>query len=156
MLPHLNNRDMGSTQPSKYKRIWGPLSLFFRKLRGRSPDAREQMRTTPPSKPNFYDVRLPSVSSGDHSANPATSCASGCVAVSGERISRGPPGNVVALGCLPPLRRVQSGQLRHFLSVRQFRTSFRTPIFHSSKEWWGVASHFRYSSSEQFRNAAQV
>ncbi len=27
-------------------------------------------------------------------------------AVSGERISQGPPGNVVALGCLPPPRRV--------------------------------------------------
>ncbi len=30
------------------------------------------------------------------------------------------------------------------------------PVFHSSKEGWGVASHFRSSSSERLRHAAQV
>ncbi len=30
------------------------------------------------------------------------------------------------------------------------------PVFHSSKEGWGVASHFRSSSSKQLRHAAQV
>ncbi len=29
------------------------------------------------------------------------------------------------------------------------------PVFHSSKEGWGIASHFRSSSSERFRHAAQ-
>ncbi len=30
------------------------------------------------------------------------------------------------------------------------------PVFHSSKEGWGVASHFRSSSSERLCHAAQV
>ncbi len=30
------------------------------------------------------------------------------------------------------------------------------PVFHSSKEGWRVESHFRSSSSERFRHAAQV
>ncbi len=30
------------------------------------------------------------------------------------------------------------------------------PVFHSSKEGWGDASHFRSSSSERLRHAAQV
>ncbi len=30
------------------------------------------------------------------------------------------------------------------------------PVFHRSKEGWGVASHFRSSSSERLHHAAQV
>ncbi len=30
------------------------------------------------------------------------------------------------------------------------------PVFHSSKEGWRVASHFRSSSSEQLRHAVEV
>ncbi len=30
------------------------------------------------------------------------------------------------------------------------------PVFYSSKEGWGVASHFRFSCSERLRHAAQV
>ncbi len=64
------------------------------------------MRTTPPpSKPNFtmsVSLRCPQ---GTVLPTLPPLVLQG-VAVSGERISRGPPGNVVALGCLPPPRRV--------------------------------------------------
>ncbi len=114
VLPHLNNGDMGSTvnlSLRSIKRIWGPL-LFLRKLRGRSPDARglRQMRTPPPpqverSTPNFtVSVSLQCLQRTvlPTQRPPVLQVA----AVSGERISQGPPGNVVALGCPPPPRRV--------------------------------------------------
>ncbi len=43
VLPHLNNGDTGSAlnrSLRSVKWVWGPLILFLRKLRGRSPDAR--------------------------------------------------------------------------------------------------------------------
>ncbi len=55
---------------------------------------------------SFYSAHLPSISQGDWSANPATSCASGRSSLRRAHISQGPPGNVVALGCPPPLRRI--------------------------------------------------
>ncbi len=100
VLPHLNNGDTGNVlnrSLRSVKRIWGPLLLFLRKLRGRSSDARglRPMRTpTPPPRigavnTSFYGILYyinassfihPSpfgVSSGDRSVNPATSCAWG-------------------------------------------------------------------------------
>ncbi len=54
---------------------------MLRRLRGRGPDARglRPVRTSPPRGRNtsFYGARLPSMSSGERSANPASSCASG-------------------------------------------------------------------------------
>ncbi len=79
------NGDTGSVlnrSRQSVKRIWGPL-LFLRWRREKRLDARglRPMRPPPPLRSeavntSFYGVRLPPVSSGDRSANPATSCAS--------------------------------------------------------------------------------
>ncbi len=55
VLPHLNNgdtRNVLNRSLRSVKRIWGPLLLFLRKLRGRSSDARglRPMRTPTPSR----------------------------------------------------------------------------------------------------------
>ncbi len=80
VLPHLKTGDMVSAlncSLQSLKRIWGPL-LTLRRLRERGPDAQglRPLRTSP-LHTSFYGDLLPSMSSGDWSANPATSCASG-------------------------------------------------------------------------------
>ncbi len=105
MLPHLNNRDMGSTQPSKYKTDLRTVIIIFSKAAGKKSWCPRANEDHPPSKPNFtmsVSLRCPQ---GTILPTLPPLVLQG-VAVSGERISRGPPGNVVALGCLPPLRRV--------------------------------------------------
>ncbi len=92
------NGDTGSVLNRSHqsvKRIWGPL-LFLRqrqKKKKKRLDARglRSMRTPPRSgavNTSFYSVRLPPVSSGDRSANPATSCASGRSGLRRAHISR--------------------------------------------------------------------
>ncbi len=113
------------------KRIWGPL-LFLRRLWERRPDARglRPMRTSPQSgaaNTSFYGVRLPSVSSGGNSNNPATSCASG-------RISQSPPGNVVALECPPPLRRVSEWSVQMLPVGSPFQDIILTAQLYSNPE----------------------
>ncbi len=89
------------TQPQSSKGKADLRTVFIlRRLQVRRPDTRglRTLRTSPQSRAvntSFYGARLPSMSSGDRSANPATSCASGR---SGLR--------PLALVCPPPLRRV--------------------------------------------------
>ncbi len=66
------------------------------------------MRTPPRSgavNTSFYGVRLPSVSSGNRSANPATSCASGRSGLRRAHMSRS-TWKRSGLGMPPPPRRV--------------------------------------------------
>ncbi len=85
VLPHRKAGDTVNTlnrSLQRAERIWGPL-LTLRRLWERGPDARglRPVRTLPPRSravnTSFYGALLPSMSSGDRSANPATSCASG-------------------------------------------------------------------------------
>ncbi len=101
------------TQPQSSKGKADLRTVFIlRRLQVRRPDTRglRTLRTSPQSRAvntSFYGARLPSMSSGVWSANPATSCASGRSGLRrAQAISQGSPGNVVALVCPPPLRRV--------------------------------------------------
>ncbi len=113
VLPHIKTGDTVNTlnrSLQRVERIWGPL-LTLRRLRGKGPDARglRQVRTSlleaERLTPHFtvpVSLRCPqetNLSTLPHRV------LQGAV-VSGERISQGPPGNVVASGCPPPLRRV--------------------------------------------------
>ncbi len=53
------------------------------------------------------------------------------VAVSGERISQGSPGNVVALGCPPPPRRVSERSVQMFPIGSPFQDIVLTEQLHS-------------------------
>ncbi|CAM4693006.1 unnamed protein product [Leuciscus chuanchicus] len=107
VLPHKNLGDTeGALKPSSLrgvKRICGPL-LPPRRLLGKSPDVRG-LRTNEGSPPRsragtVLPTLPPPVLQG--------------AAVSGEHISQGPPGNVVASGCPLPLRRVLEQSVRSF------------------------------------------
>ncbi len=129
MLPHLNNGDTGSAlnrSLQSVKWVWGPLLLLLWKLRWRILTPVGSGQWGPPEVVNtsFYGVLLPSVSSGDRSANPATVCASGRSGLRRAHISRSTRKRC-GLGMPAPSEEdFQSGQFRCFLSVRCFRTLF--------------------------------
>ncbi len=76
----------------RVKRIWGPV-LILRRLRWNGPDARGRLNFTVP-----VSLRCPQ-GTGLLSLPPRVPQGA---AVSGERISQGPPGNVVAFGMPAP------------------------------------------------------
>ncbi len=90
MLPHLKTGNTVSVlnhSLRRVKRIWDRYFYFFERDCGEevlTPEGSSQwgLHPPPPScrsrvvNTSFYGTRLPSVSSGDNSANPATSCAS--------------------------------------------------------------------------------
>ncbi len=55
-------------------------------------------------------------------------------AVSGEHISQGPPGNVVALGCSPPSRRVSERSVQMFPDSLPFQDVILTSQLHINPE----------------------
>ncbi len=55
-------------------------------------------------------------------------------AVSGEHISQGPPGNVVALGCSPPSRRVSERSVQTFPDSLPFQDVILTAQLHINPE----------------------
>ncbi len=93
------------------------------------------MRTTPPptrsrSLTSFNGVRLPSVSTLP-TLPPRVPQGT---AVSSERISQGPPGNVVALGCSRPPKRVSEQSVQTLPVGLPFQDVFLTVQQHINPE----------------------
>ncbi len=68
-------------------------------------------------------------------------------AVSGERISQGPPGNVVALGCPPPPRRVSERSVQMLPFGSPFQDVVLTAQLDRDRVWLIVLPHLHKSPS---------
>ncbi len=131
VLPHIKTGDTVSTlnhSLQSVKWIWGWL-LILRRLQERGPDpwVFRLLRTSPLEverlTPDFMvpvSLRCPQGTS----LPTLPPCVLQGAAVSGERMSQGPPGNVVALRWPPLWGGFQSGQFRRILPVHRFRTLF--------------------------------
>ncbi len=110
MLPHLNNGDTGSAlnrSLQSVKWVWGPLLLLLWKLRWRILTPVGSGQWGPPEVVNISFTVSFSLRCPQGTVLPTLPpCVLQGAAVSGERISQGPPGNVVALECPPPPRRI--------------------------------------------------
>ncbi len=126
VLPHLDNGDTGSVLKHSIrsvKRVWGPLLLLLWKLWGWSPDA-WGLR---PKGINTVWVSPAQVYGGVfHRSAPPAGSGNGTISESSVR---------------------ERGH-RICTSLQQGNWVLK-PVFHSSKEGWGVASHFRSLSSER-------
>ncbi len=116
VLPHLNNVDTGST--------------LYRSL--------EVLTSPPPRKWSGQHLILQCPSPFGVLRRPfGQPCHLVCLrgtAVSGERISQGPPGNVVALGCPTPPRRVSERSVQMFPIGLPFQDIVLTAQLHINTE----------------------
>ncbi len=115
------------------------LSVFLRRLWERKPDARvlRPKGNSPPeverSTPHFT-VSVPLRCPQETVLPTLPPRVLQGAAVSGERISHGPPGNVVALGCPPPPRRVSERSVQMLPVSSPFQDIVLTAQLHIKPE----------------------